>query len=68
MSAADIYTGEPVPGRGHELLNVQIVFVILAGIATLIRAYVKAIVIRNVSSDDYLIFLAMVKPHPLLYI
>ena len=40
----------------------QLIFVSLAGAATLVRAYVKVFLVGRVTSDDYLIFAAMVRP------
>lgn len=54
--------GAERPSRGHELLLVQLVFVSFAGAATLVRAYVKVFLVGRVTSDDYLIFAAMVRP------
>lgn len=48
------------PSRGHELFLVQLVFVSFAGVATVIRAYVKIFLVGRVTVDDYLIFAAMV--------
>lgn len=52
------------PSRGHELFLVQLVFIVVAGAATLVRAYVKIFLVRRVTSDDYLIFVAMVYYSP----
>ena len=53
------------PNRGHELFLVQLVFVLVAGVTTLIRAYVKVFLVGRVTSDDYLILAAMVKRFPI---
>lgn len=52
--------GAELPSRGHELLIVQVAFMSVAGVATVIRAYVKAFLVKRVTWDDYLIFAAMV--------
>lgn len=54
--------------RGGELFIVQLVFLLLAGICTLVRAYVKTVLVKRLAWDDYLIFLAMVGPLHLILI
>lgn len=46
--------------RGGQLFLVQLVFLLAAGICTLVRAYVKLFMVKHVTIDDYLIFSAMV--------
>ncbi|KAH7123461.1 integral membrane protein [Dactylonectria estremocensis] len=45
--------------RGGQLFLVQLVFLLAAGICTLVRAYVKLFMVKHVTIDDYLIFSAM---------
>lgn len=42
-----------------ELFFVQLVFLLLSGICVVIRAYVRIFMVKKVTLDDYLIFLAM---------
>ncbi|KAK1994498.1 integral membrane protein [Colletotrichum falcatum] len=46
--------------RGMELYVVQMIFVIIAGIFVLLRAYVKIFIVKNIALDDWLIFGAMI--------
>ncbi|KDN62243.1 putative integral membrane protein [Colletotrichum sublineola] len=46
--------------RGMELYVVQMVFVIIAGLFVLARAYVKIFIVKNIAVDDWLIFGAMI--------
>lgn len=55
-------TPEDVTGRGTELFFVQFVFLILAILFTLVRAYIKAVMVKQVTPDDYLIFASTVSP------
>ena len=50
-----------IRSRGMELFYVQLVFLVVSGIFVLIRAYVKIFMVRKVTLDDHLIFLAMVR-------
>jgi hypothetical protein len=49
------------PG-GARLFYVQLVFLILAWIFVLLRAYVKIFMLKKVTVDDYIMFTAMVGP------
>lgn len=50
--------------RSHELIYVQTIFLVLAGLCVLVRIYVKSIIVRHQALDDYLIYGAMVSfPH-----
>ena len=46
--------------RSHEVFIVQTVFVVMAGICVLVRAYIKCFVIKLNLLDDYLIYGAAV--------
>ncbi|KAH6689028.1 integral membrane protein [Plectosphaerella plurivora] len=48
-----------IKSRGMELFFVQLIFLILSGICVVIRAYVRVFMVKKVTLDDYLIFLAM---------
>lgn len=50
--------------RGMELFYVQLIFLLASGITVLIRAYVRIFMVKKVTLDDYLIFLAMVRLQP----
>lgn len=45
-----------------ELFYVQLIFLVISGVFVLIRAYVKIFMVKKVTLDDHLIFLAMVSP------
>lgn len=49
-----------LPNRSNELFIIQLVFLIIAGICTLIRAYIKIFLVKCVTTDDSLILSAMV--------
>lgn len=49
-----------LPNRSKELFIIQLVFLIVAGICTLIRVYIKIFLVKCVTTDDYLILSAMV--------
>ncbi|KAH7021982.1 hypothetical protein EDB80DRAFT_628547 [Ilyonectria destructans] len=49
-----------LPNRSNELFIIQLVFLIIAGICTLIRAYIKIFLVKCVTTDDYLILSAMI--------
>lgn len=55
---------QPMPdirSRGMELFYVQLVFLVVSGVFVLTRAYVKIFMVKKVTLDDHLIFLAMVR-------
>ena len=49
------------PG-GERLFAIQLVFLLLGCIFGLLRAYVKIVMIKKVTIDDYLMFVAIVGP------
>ncbi|KAK2047134.1 integral membrane protein [Colletotrichum somersetense] len=51
--------GQGEDDRGMELYVVQMVFVIVAGLFVLARAYVKIFIVKSIALDDWLIFGAM---------
>lgn len=57
-----------LPNRSKELFIIQLVFLIIAGVCTLIRAHIKIFLVKCVTTDDYLILSAMViSPHFTFY-
>ncbi|KAH6679945.1 hypothetical protein F5X68DRAFT_263650 [Plectosphaerella plurivora] len=46
--------------RSHELVYVQLAFLIAAGLSVIIRIYVKTFLVKHHSLDDYLIYAALV--------
>jgi rhodopsin domain-containing protein len=46
--------------RSHELVYVQLAFLLAAGLSVLIRLYVKTFLVKHHSLDDYLIYGALV--------
>ncbi|OLN94339.1 hypothetical protein CCHL11_02967 [Colletotrichum chlorophyti] len=50
---------EDLHQRGLQLFIVQLVFLIIAGLFVLARAYVKVCIVKSVAIDDWLIFGAM---------
>lgn len=50
----------PTKSRGPELIGVAVAFLVLSWIFTILRVYSRAIVVRQVGSDDYLAFAAQV--------
>ena len=46
--------------RGPELIAVSVLFLVLSWIFTILRFYARAIVVRQMGSDDYLAFAAQV--------
>ena len=53
--------GVDFPDRGPELLAVTGLFLGLSMIFTILRFYARAIVVKQVGSDDYLAFAAQVR-------
>lgn len=51
--------------RGSELIGVATAFLVLSWIFTILRFYSRAIVVRQVGSDDYLAFAAQVWDTPI---
>lgn len=47
--------------RSHELVYVQLAFLLVAGLSVLVRLYVKAVLVKHHSLDDYLIYGALVR-------
>lgn len=52
-------------GRSEPLFLILIVFLAMGWIACLLRAWVKIVIIRKISLDDYLMMGAIVRPSPL---
>ncbi|KAK1989567.1 integral membrane protein [Colletotrichum cereale] len=52
-------SGQGDDDRGMELYIVQMIFVIIAGLFVLARAYVKIFIVKSIAVDDWLIFGAM---------
>ncbi|KAM0287677.1 hypothetical protein ACHAQH_000206 [Verticillium albo-atrum] len=48
-----------IKSRGEQMFYVQLVFLILSGLFVLVRIYVRAVLVKKVTLDDWLIFLAM---------
>ncbi|CRK42475.1 hypothetical protein BN1708_008761 [Verticillium longisporum] len=45
--------------RGVQMFYIQLVFLIVAGLFVLLRVYVRTVLVKKVTLDDWLIFLAM---------
>lgn len=50
-----------IKSRGVQMFYIQLVFLIIAGLFVLLRVYVRAVLVKKVTLDDWLIFLAMVR-------
>ncbi|RBQ69681.1 hypothetical protein VDGD_03188 [Verticillium dahliae] len=48
-----------IKSRGVQMFYIQLVFLIIAGLFVLLRVYVRAVLVKKVTLDDWLIFLAM---------
>lgn len=60
----DVSIAEPSHGnldRGLELILVQVVFVVVAGLCLLARAYIKFVILKINLLDDYLLYGSMVR-------
>ncbi len=52
--------GFDVNAPGTTLFTLQVIFLALAWLASLMRAFVKLVLLKKVSIDDYLMLLSLV--------